>query len=128
LIDRAAHNTDGASADTIDFCSSRFEVSAPILDRIQQEGYFVKIRTTTHNHPGEPGVILLDQPLADMIVATDIRDGATTLFGTVDLQVNYSGKYDIRVELSPDELTRAYRLLVKNLLEKIQELTSEQSP
>lgn len=58
-----------------------------------------------------------------MIVATDIRDGATTLFGTVDLQANYSGKYDIRVELSPDELTRVYRLLVKNLLEKIQEVT-----
>ena len=88
----------------------------------------MKIRTTTHNHPGEAGVILLEQPLANMIVATDIRDGATTLFGTVDLQVNYSGKYDIRVELSPDELTRAYRLLVKNLLEKIQELTAEPTP
>ncbi|MDX8441738.1 hypothetical protein [Mesorhizobium australafricanum] len=88
----------------------------------------MKIRTTTHNHPGEPGVILLDQPLANMIVATDIRDGATTLFGTVDLQTTFSGKYDIRVELSPEELTHVYQLLVKNLLEKIQELTSEQNP
>lgn len=88
----------------------------------------MRIRTTTHNHPGELGVILLDQPLPSMIVATDIRDGATTLFGTVDLQVNYSGKYDIRVELSPAELTQAYQLLVKNLLEKIRELTSAQVP
>ena len=68
---------------------------------------------------------MLDGVVANMIVATDIRDGATTLFGTVDLQASYSGKYDIRVELSPDELTRVYRLLVKNLLEKIQELTAE---
>ena len=88
----------------------------------------MRIRTTTHNHPGEPGVILLDKPVPNMIVATDVRDGATTLFGTVDLQVNYSGKYDIRVELSPGELTQVYQLLVKNLLEKIQELTSAQNP
>ncbi|WP_179298029.1 hypothetical protein [Mesorhizobium carmichaelinearum] len=46
-----------------------------------------------------PGVILLDQQVQDMIVATDIRDGATTLFGTVHLQVNYSGRCDITVEL-----------------------------
>jgi len=88
----------------------------------------VKIRTTTHNHPGEPGVILLDQPVQNLIVATDIRDGTTTLFGTADLQVNYSGQYDIRVELSPAELTQVYQLLVKNLLEEIQELKNAQNP
>ncbi|BAV52389.1 Uncharacterized protein MLTONO_7487 [Mesorhizobium loti] len=34
-------------------------------------------------------------------MATDIRDGATTLFGTVNLQVNYSGRCDITVEVQP---------------------------
>jgi len=87
----------------------------------------MKIRTTTHNHPGEAGVILFDQPVSSMIVATNIRDGATTLFGTVDLQANYSGRYDIRVDLSPSELTQVYQLLVKNLLEKIAELESDRS-
>ena len=82
----------------------------------------MKIRTTRHNHPGEPGVILLDQSLQDMIVATDIRDGATTLFGTVNLQVNYSGQYDIRVELSPGELTQVYQLLAKIFSRKYRNL------
>lgn len=85
----------------------------------------MRVRTTRHNHPGEPGTILLDQPLENMIVATDIRDGATTLFATVDLNVTYSGRHDIRVELSPHEIGRAYQLLVKNLLGKIEELTAE---
>ncbi|MBZ9677780.1 hypothetical protein [Mesorhizobium sp. ES1-1] len=82
----------------------------------------MRVRTTTHNHPGEAGVILLDQPIENMIVGTDIRDGTTTLFGTVNLQVNYSGSYDIRVELTPAELTRTYELLVQNLLGKIADL------
>ena len=82
----------------------------------------MKIRTTRHNHPGEPGVILLDQSLQHMIVATDIRDGATTLFGTVNLQVNYSGQYDIRVELSPGELTQVYQLLAKIFSRKYRNL------
>ncbi len=84
----------------------------------------MKVRTTRHNHPGEPGVILLNQPLENMIVATDIRNGATTLFATVSLDVNYSGQHDIRVELSPSELTRVYELMVKNLLAKIEELSA----
>lgn len=88
----------------------------------------MKIRTTTHNHPGETGVILLDQSVQNLIVATDIRDGTTTLFGTANLQVNYSGQYDIRVELSSAELTQVYQLLVKNLLEKIQELSGTPNP
>ena len=88
----------------------------------------MRIRTTTHNHPGEAGVILLDQPIQNLIVATDIRDGTTTLFGTASLQATYSGQYDIRVELTPAELTQVYGLLVKNLLEEIQELKNTQSP
>lgn len=84
----------------------------------------MKIRTTTHNHPGEPGVILLDQPVSNLIVGTDIRSGMTTLFGTADLQANYSGKYDIRVELSPEELSQVQQTVVKLLLEKIQQLSA----
>lgn len=88
----------------------------------------MRIRTTTHNHPGEAGVILLDQPLSNMIVGTNIRDGLTTLFGTVDLQVNYSGKYDIRVEISPDELSQIQRTVVRLLLEKIDQLSGDPKP
>lgn len=97
------------------------------LGVIKQEAK-VKIRTTTHNHPGETGVILLDQPIENLIVGTDIRDGTTTLFGTANLQVNYAGSYDIRVELTPAELTQVYGLLVKNLLEEIKELKSARKP
>ncbi|MBZ9798219.1 hypothetical protein [Mesorhizobium sp. ES1-4] len=88
----------------------------------------MRIRTTTHNHPGEAGVILLEQPVENLIVATDIRDGTTTLFGTANLQVNYAGSYDIRVEFTPTELTKVYQILVKNLIEEIQELNSAQNP
>ncbi|ESY69990.1 hypothetical protein X742_04975 [Mesorhizobium sp. LNHC232B00] len=88
----------------------------------------MRIRTTTHNNPGEAGVILLDQPVQNLIVATDIRDGTTTLFGTATLQVNYAGSYDIRVELAPAELTQVYQILIKNLLEEIQDLKSAQNP